>query len=144
MGKKLKILLRDSYLGMIRNSEGTKMFRDFFGRVGKNKRNLAKEGRTSCALFVSSIIHHFKLIKEPHLTVSGTLKDMKISGWLKTKNPLPGDVILWDKKNGHYHLGFCLGRDKAISNDREKGLPLSHNLTFGGKRKIKAFFRKRI
>jgi len=139
------LLLKDSYLSMIKNSEETEMFRDFWGKIRDKKENLTKNGQRSCAFFVTSVLYHFKLIKSPHLTVCGTIRDMRKSSWFEIEKPKNGSVILWEKKRGHYHLGFYLGSKKAISNSRKKRTPIIHHFTFNGKRGIKAFFwNKRI
>lgn len=138
--QKPKLLLKESYFAMIKNSEGTRMFRDFWGKIGGKKENLTKDGQRSCAFFVSAILRHFNLIKRPHLTVNGTLNDMKKSSWLEIKKPRKGSVILWEKKRGHYHFGFYLGDRKAVSNNREKRVPKIHHFTFNRKRKIEKIF----
>mgnify|MGYP000680999262 CR=1 FL=1 len=137
---KPKPLFFENYFSMIKNSEGSRMFQDFFAILNGKKKNLTQKGRLSCAFFVSSILYHFSLIKAPHLTVEGTLKDMKNSGWFEIKKPKKGCVILWEKKKGHFHLGFCLSSRKAISNSRQKRVPILHSIDFSGKRKIISFF----
>jgi len=141
MGK-VKLLFKNSYLSMIKNSQGTKMFRDFFGKIRNKKENLTKNGRRSCAFFVSSILYHFHLIKDLHLTVNGTIRDMKKAGWFRTREPREGSVILWEKRRGRYHLGFYLGERKAISNDKRGRTPIIHDLNspHGEKRQIESFF----
>ena len=140
--RKVKLLFKNSYLSMVKNSQGTRMFRDFFGKIKNKEENLTKNGRRSCAFFVSLILHHFNLIKFPHLTVRGTIADMKRSGWFKIKKPREGSVILWERKKGRYHLGFYIGNRKAISHDRRKRTPIIHCFTSPNneKRKIEAFF----
>jgi hypothetical protein len=150
--KKPKLLLFDSYLAMIKNSEGTKIFRDFYGRFDKKKENLTKGGDLSCAFFVSAILYHFGLIKEPHLTVEGVLEDMspvrnprllngvQKSGWYKISRPRKGSIILWKERQGHRHLGFYLGNQKAISNNSKRRVPKIHHYTFNQRRKIEAIF----
>jgi len=143
--RKSQLLLKDNYLSMIKNSQGTKIFRDFFAKIKNKKINLTGKGKHSCALFVSSILHHFNLIQSPHLTVDGTIKDMRKSGWFEIERLKTGAVLLWQKQKSHYHLGFYLGEEKAISNDKIKKVPLTHNFTFNQKRKIeKIFWHKKI
>lgn len=139
---KPKLLFKESYLLMIKNSKGTKMFRDFFGEINGRKENLTKDGQRSCAFFVSSILYHFYLIRDLHLTVNGTIRDMKKAGWFKTRKPKKGSVILWKKRRDRYHLGFYLGGKKSISNDKRKRTPIIHGLNnpHGEKRQIESFF----
>ena len=144
MGKP-KLLLKESYLSMIKNSEGVKIFRDFWGKIKDKKENLTKNGRHSCAFSVSSILYHFNLINSPHLTVKGTIKDIRKSGWFEIEEFKKGSVILWEKKRGHQHLGFYLTNKKAISNSRRKRVPTIHDFTFNQKRKIeKIFWHKKL
>jgi len=141
--EKIQILFKDNYLSMIKNSQGTKIFRDFFGKIKNKKINSTDKGRRSCAFFVSSILYHFNLIKSPHLTVDGTIKDMRKSGWFEIKKPKEGSIILWEKQKGHYHIGFYLGGQKAISNNRKKRMPTVHHFTFSQKRRIENLFSHR-
>lgn len=142
---KSKLLIFDSYLATIKNSVGTKMFRNLFLNVNGKKTDVLKNGDLSCAYFVSSILYLFGLIKEKHATVDGSIKGMKRFGWKIIKKPKIGCVILWDLKDGHRHLGFYLGGKSAISHRPEKRVPVKHHWTYGvdkngnPKRKILAF-----
>ena len=149
---KLKLMIFDSYLSAIKNSVGTKIFRNLFFNVNGKKKDILKNGDLSCAYFISSILYLFGLIKEKHATVDGALKDMKKSGWKEIKNPKPGCIILWDYKPlkngklGNRHLSFYLSGKSAISHRSEKRMPIRHDLNRGtGKniipiRKIIAFY----
>ncbi len=140
MAKKIKSDIKKSYLAMIKNSQGTKMFSDYFAFVKGKSKNLLKKGRLSCAFFVSSVLKIFNLIESVHLTVKGTIKDLKKSGWQKTKRPKIGDILVWEKEQGHFHIGFYLGKNQAISNSSKKGFPEKHHYTYKGKRKIIEIF----
>lgn len=153
-----KFLLKDSYLSVIKNSIGSKIFRNSFTIIDGQKKDLLKNGKLSCAFFVSSILVIFKLIKEVHLTVDGTIKDLEKSGWKKVypvkffakqklfsmvKKLKIGSIILWEEKNGHKHLGFFIGKNQAISNAfyfYKKREPIIHHLTYNGRRKIEEIF----
>lgn len=135
----------DSYLAFIKNSVGTKSFRNFYALVDGKKTDILKKGDLSCAFFVSSVLVIFKLIKEVHTTVDSTIKDLQNSGWQKIKRPKVGCVLVWESKadkNGsaHRHVGFYLGQGQAISNNSKLGSPSSHHPTFNGQRKIEAIF----
>jgi hypothetical protein len=140
------ILFFDSYFSAIKNSVGTKMFRNLFLNVNGKKSDVLKNGDLSCAYFVSSILYLFGLIKEKHATVDGTLMDMEKSGWREIKKPEIGSVILWETQKKHEHLGFYLGEKSAISHRPEKRFPIKHHWTYGTdkngnpKRKIIAFY----
>lgn len=148
---KNKLLVYDSYLKMIKNSVGTKMFQNLYLEKGARKiditKNGSKEGYFSCAFFISNILLIWGLISEGHANVSSTTKDMLKNEWKKIpKNKAkPGDVIVWEKTrsvNGkwHFHNGFYIGNKKAISNDSGKGVPVVHSWDYNGKRKIVAVY----
>src|SRR3989344_1036603 len=126
-----------SYLAMIQNSPGTKMFRNLYINLPSGKTDILKNGDLSCSVFVSSILYWWGLIADTHANVDSTIKDMLDSDWQKIKKPLPGCVIEWEPKliNGgvNKHVGFYIGKNKAISNRFEKGTPLVHHWTYGNK-----------
>ncbi len=139
----MKILLRDSYLSIIKNSTGTRIFQSLYFRQ-KNKRiNILNKGKLSCAFHVSSILNLFNLVSTFHTTVKGTIKDMIGSGWKEIKKPKIGAVLLWEKKNGNEHLGFCIGNQKAISNSSKRHVPIIHHWSYNNKRKIIAIYWNR-
>ena len=146
MYKKQKVqpLLRESYLAVIKNSVGTKMFRNFYIRTDGNKEDITRRGELSCAYFVSSVLIMFGLIEKIHLTVDELIKEMKNCGWKRIKNPRKGSVLVWEaKKFGdeqHKHIGFFIGNTKAISNNYKKRAPTIHHWTFKRKRKVEAIF----
>lgn len=150
----MKIPLKKNYFAVIKNSEGTRMFRDFFVVYKKRVKNLTKRGELSCALFVSSILYLFGLIKNIHLGATketediapvGLLEDMKKSSWVEISRPKKGCVLLWEKIDGHFHVGFFLGDKKAISTSSIKRKVLIHDYKFNGKREIeKAFWHKKL
>jgi hypothetical protein len=146
--KDVVIITRDSYLAAIKNSVNTHLYRNFYAKVNNKKEDIVKNGELSCAYFVSSILVIFDLIKGIHLTVDGTEKDLKRSGWKRIKKPEIGCVLIWVAKKykdggTHRHMGFYMGKDKAISNDHEKGSPRVHHFTYAGKRKIEAIYCNR-
>lgn len=127
----IKLLIFDSYMSAIKASEGSTFFRHLYARIDGRKRDLTKSGGLSCALFVSSILIMFGLIKTRHVTVAGTLKDMRKNGWKEIKKPRPGAVLVWEKTRGHEHMGFYIGPARAISNNSLKKVPATHHWTFG-------------
>jgi hypothetical protein len=142
-----KLAIYDSYLKMVKNSVGIKIFRNFYLKKAARKIDITKNGQLSCAFFVSNILLIWGLISEGHATVESTTKDMIKNGWKKIPQSRvkPGDVIVWDKirtRNGklHYHNGFYIGNKKAISNDTKKRLPDVHHWVYNNKRKIVAIY----
>ncbi len=151
---KFKILIKESYLQTIKNSIGTRMFRNFFiiDDQGK-KRDVLMNGRHSCASFVSSILKLFSLITYPHATIESTIKDMLKNGWRVTKKLKPGNVLLWEEKEGNKHMGFFIGNKKAVSNAffyYKSRVPIAHHFTYGKtgnnlpRRRIEKIFTHKI
>lgn len=126
---------KESYLAMMRNAPGARLFRNLYADVGGEVRDILKDGQRSCASFVSFILYSFYLIETPHSTVAGVEKDLLSSGWRRTDTPHEGDVIVWEPKlqaeTESAHIGFYLGNDRAISNDWETGVPAEHHYTYG-------------
>jgi len=139
MGKpKFEILKHKSYLRMIRNSEGSEMFRSIFVLENGKEKDILTNGQLSCAFYVSCLLKLFDLISRPHATVDGAIKDMINNGWKETKKMKPGDVLVWEKKTfkdgkSHGHIGFYLGDKKAISNSARNGSLIIHQYTYGTK-----------
>lgn len=133
----MKLLLKDSYLKAIENSVGSKLFRNLYFDIDDKKTDILKNGVLSCAFFVSWILKNFNLIKEGHAMVNGTIKDLHKSGWKKIKRPKTGAVLVWEEKTftdgPHKHIGFYIGKNKAVSNSLKTKYPIKHHWTFGSK-----------
>lgn len=116
----MKLLLKKSYLSAIENSIGSNQYRNLYFEINGEERDIMKDGELSCALFVSSILHRFKLISSLHATVSGTEKDLFKSVWEEIEDLREGAVIIWSELdfNGekHGHIGFYWNGETAISN----------------------------
>ncbi len=150
MPHQIKPLIFDNYLALIKNSVGSKTWQNFYVKINGKKCDVMRSGDLSCAFFVSSLLALLGLIKRPHATVNSTLSDMENSGWHKIKKPKIGSILLWESQMGadgesHRHLGFYIGRHKAVSNSSSSRMPLIHHWTFGKrsgkpKRKIEAIF----
>ena len=140
----VKPILFDSYIAAIKNSVGTKMFRNSYAFVDGEKRDIMKNGELSCALCASSVLRMFDLVSETHGTVDGTVSDMKKSHWRQTKKPKIGAILVWEKKDFgdayHKHIGFYIGSSKAISNGAQKKTPVIHHWTFQNTRKVEAIY----
>lgn len=141
----MKLLFKDTYLTFVKGAVASKSYQKIFAKINGKKVNLVKNGRLSCAFFVSSVLKTFGLISELHATVAGTIKDMREKGWYVIKRPRVGSVILWEQKQGNKHLGFYIGKDKAISNSTKRRFPVIHHWTYGTqnhkpKRKVEKIF----
>lgn len=143
-----KILVYDSYLQMIRNSVGTKMFRNLYLKIRGKKIDATENGDLSCAYFVSNILLIWGLISEGHATIKGTKEDMKKNNWkeISKQKIKPGDVVVWEEKMSNKgrirsHIGFYIGNKKTISHfDGIKAITC-HHWTYNDKRKIIAVYR---
>lgn len=134
--KQVKPIILDNYLVMIKNSAGCNMYQHFYAKIKGEATDITKNGRLSCAFFVSSILTLFGLINKIHTTVDGTVKDLYDKGWKQIKKPKVGCILVWESqrfRNGesHKHIGFYLGKHKAISHSYQKRQPAIHHWTFG-------------
>ncbi|HLB32488.1 MAG TPA: hypothetical protein VJL27_02955 [Patescibacteria group bacterium] len=139
--RKIMPLIFDTYLAVIRNSAGSKLFRNFYAKVDGKKADIMRNGELSCAFYVSSVLVLFKFIIGVHGTVDSTIKDLKDSGWKEIKKPKIGSVLIWEKMDFgnnsiHKHIGFFIGGNKAISNSYKLGYPVEHSWNFNAKRKV--------
>lgn len=133
----VKILNTKSYLAMVKNAAKGEnyMFRNMFGEENDKEKDLTKDGALSCGKVASSILYLNKLIKDLHLTVEGTEKDMLASGWQEILELKEGAVIVWEPRPGddgalHLHMGFYLNSEEAMSNDSNgTGIPVIHHPT---------------
>ena len=131
--KKLK-----SLLAIVENSAlgDNYLFRNLYADVNGEEKDILEDGALSCAVFASAVLLNLELIKKPHATVSGTVKDMFESGWREIAQLGPGAVILWEKiifEDGkeHSHIGFYICNDEAISNSFADKCPRRHHITYG-------------
>ena len=148
----VEFLVFDTYLNTIEKSVGSDLFKTTWAKVDGKKKDITNSGQYSCASHVSSILlwfTEFGLLSTRHTGLEGLLKDMKKCGWYKIEKPKPGAVLHWEKmlKNGeeNEHIGFYVGGEIAISNERDAGVPIRHHYTYGerdGKpaRKIEAIY----
>lgn len=138
---KIEPLMFDTYFTVIKNSMGSKMFRNSYAKINGKKVDVLKDGDVSCAFYVSSILMMFKLISGIHATVDGTVKDLEKSGWKKITEPKIGCILVWEETDFgnndiHKHIGFFIGNKQAISNSNKKRFPVKHSWNFNGKRKV--------
>jgi hypothetical protein len=137
---------RKTLLKLIENSIGSKLFRNnyFFIDNKPQSKDILQNGKLSCAFYVSSILYLVKLISDLHTTVESTIKDLEKSGWYKLDKPKKGVIILWDKKKGHYHIGFYWNKNKAISNSSIKKSQIIHTLNYQNRKILAFYFHKEL
>ena len=70
--KKQKVIpiLFDTYIVVIKNSVGSNIFRNSYAKVNGKKKDILKNGKVSCAFFVSSILALFPLFKLNKISAS--------------------------------------------------------------------------
>lgn len=141
----IKPLLFDTYLAVVKNSIRSHLFHNYFANVNGKKIDVLQDGTLSCAFFVSSILSMFNLIEKFHATVESTQQDLKKSRWVKIEKPKPGAVIVWEavdfgEGQMHKHIGFYIGKNKAISNSDKEKHPVEHDWLFEGKRKVETIY----
>ena len=148
----IKILRKKNYLTMIENSlKGPNyLFRNFYVEENGQEKDVLENGGLSCAVVVSSILYLCNPILEfsgkpkwlnlTHANVLSTEKDMQKSGWYEIKDLRLGAVLVWEKKDSHKHIGFCIGNNMAVSNDSHTGFPWKHHYTYDGTRKIEKIY----
>ena len=140
-------LIKETYLACIRNSVGTKMFRNFFLKENGKVFDATENGNLSCAFYVSGLLRMINLIESVHGTVEGIREDLERSGWEKVEEPIPGDVIIWEADESpdpHKHIGFYLGINLAVSNSSIKRQVAKHDWTFDATRKVEAIYSNPI
>lgn len=147
MKRKLKLLKHRNYLAMINNSVGSKQYQNLWGEWENGKiEDITKGGELSCAVYVTSILKLFGLIREQKATVSSTVTRIKKEGWIaiSKKEIEPGDVIVWKRNDSgsiHPHIGFYVGNSNAVSNSTELRKIVRHSWNYSGKRKITEVLR---
>ena len=148
----IKLLKKKNYLAMIENSARGEnwMFRNFYIEKDGEVKDSLEDGNNSCAVLVSSILvllnNLFHWISGPHATVLSTEKDMRENGWHEIDSVKIGAILIWEKKEGHngnmhYHIGFYVGDNEAISNSsKDTGFPWKHHYTYNDTRKIEKIY----
>lgn len=148
--QKVEPLVKDTHLAVIKNSVGSKMFRNLYANVDGVKKDITENGNLSCAFFASSILLMSGLIKNIHATVIGTIKDLEQSGWIETQEPKEGAILVWAEKDfgegrKHKHIGFYIGNNIAISNSSSSGFPTEHNFEkYEGRTLEKIFWNPKL
>jgi len=152
----LKINKTKSLVTLVKNAikgGDNYFFRNLWANLdGGEEVDILQDGKNSCAVFVSWILLVLELIKHPHASVDGTIKDMIESGWIETDDLRPGAVVSYEKLSAkddllgvagvmHGHIGFYIGNDRVISNSsKTTGFPSEHHVTYNDTRKIEKIY----
>lgn len=143
-------LQKETYLKMIKNSIGIKLFNSLFVKFKNSGKiiDILDNGIYSCAFFVSSILALLKYLDSPHTTVKSTREALIKKKWKRIrKGPIQlGDVLIWEEitfpdGTKNQHIGFALNKKQAVSTSYKKRKVVKHHITFNNKRKIIEIFR---
>jgi hypothetical protein len=132
---KPKLLSYKNYLAFIDELPGSRIWRHLYAVNPDGKEVDLSNGVNSCAYMVSSVLHIFGWIDQPHATVKSTIREMENTGWRKVTTPEPGDIILWDG-----HVGFYLADNNVISTNSDSGQVERHGLTMSDGRRPLAYY----
>jgi hypothetical protein len=139
-----KRLWKKTYLSVVENAPGAKLFRHFYLNCSGHLHDGAHDGQSSCAFFVSSVLCMFNFLSESHYTVKETVVLMEKNGWYKINKPRRGAVLVWEEMEiedyEHFHIGFYLGKHRAVSNNSQKQSPFNHHYTFNNQRAIESIY----
>jgi len=140
-------LIKESLLAFVKNSVGSNTFRNFYAEVNGERKDITQDGFRSCAVFISSILLQFSLIKEGHTTVEGVVRDIEKNGWYKIDKPKAGCILIWKPEKFDesiqlwiQHAGFYIGDDQAISNSEKIRTPQIRHWTYDDTKKITAMY----
>lgn len=150
----LEKLLRLTYLKMIENSIGSKIFNSAFVKDKTTGKvfDVLNDGEYSCAFFVSGILSLVGLIDRPHSTVKTVSEVLARSErWERVEGltPVAGDVVVWEEAvfedgSKNDHIGFCLDEKTAVSTNYKEKKVAKHSIDFDGTRKFQEVFRPNI
>jgi hypothetical protein len=136
----MKILYRKTLLTFIRNSMGTSLFKNFIVEEDGETKDLLMDGSNSCALYVSTLLSMSKLLDTPRKMVDHLEEDLQAHGWRLIDTPRVGAVIIWAAQDNHRHVGFCVSKEKAVSNRSSVSVPGAHSIDFDGQRRIESIY----
>jgi hypothetical protein len=152
---KPKILHWETYLKMVENSEGSRLFNSVIVEQGGQKVDLLNDGELSCATFVSNILYLNHFLSVQKTSVDSLEKVMLESLDFEVISPADyepqvGDVVFWEKIIGedgvaHRHVGLVLNEQEAISTSSASHQAIRHPLykkpATGIDRQIERIFR---
>lgn len=134
----LEILKYDTYLNIIKNSVGSRLFNSFIVRSKETGRveDILKDGEYSAAFFISSILTLMHVIEKPCTTVSSLERHINEDDrWFSVtlEEVEAGDVIFYEDMllpdgSTTGHVGFAIDENEAISTDYKLRLVNKHTL----------------
>jgi hypothetical protein len=146
----IEVLRKETYLKMLENAPGTRLFNSVIVRFKDSGKilDVLGDGENSCAAFVSSVMMLAGLLEKQSATVESVRKKLLEKKWNKVsaEQIFPGDVVFWEGirfETGdiHEHVGFALSATEAVSTDYKQKQVVTHNIDFNGERKIELILR---
>lgn len=153
----MQVLKRETYLKMIENADGARIFNSLFVRRENSDKteDILNDGELSCAFFVSNLLFIFGWVNAPHTTVKSMREVLLGNEWedVGVNNIQQGDILFWeemifDDGDAHSHIGFALNEAEAISTSEKSRRILRHHITYGTgedgtpKRKVETAYRR--
>lgn len=135
----MKVLRRSTYLKMIENSVGSKIFNSRFIEENGKEIDELEDGNLSCAVFVSSIFLLNKMIDDILSDVIDVEKYMEESlsfVQVDENNIEKGDILIWEgikfQIDGlpHRHIGFAFSGKEAISTSDDEQKVIKHPIIY--------------
>lgn len=135
----MEILRKPTYLKMIENSVGSKIFNSRFIKENKKEFDELEDGNLSCAVFVTSI---FKLnnmtdkILSDVIDVETFMEQSNNFEKINTSEIQNGDILIWEgvifKIDGepHRHIGFAISNKEAISTSDDHRQVIKHPILY--------------
>jgi hypothetical protein len=145
--EKPKRLQHKTYLGMITNSVGTEMFRNWYVETPEQGEfDAMQDGENSSAFFVSGLLKMLDKLAAIHGTVDSTVRDLQESGWQTVGQSMPGDVLIWEAQRfgdrDQRHIGFYVGDGRAVSTSWTEKKVVVHDYKFDAQnRQIMEIYR---
>lgn len=147
-------LPRQTFLKMLENSVGTKLFNSLFVlfKDTNTTKDVLNDGEFSCAFFVSGILVLGGYLQRPNATVASLYKQCQTQNWTTVadqKDIEAGDIIFWEKTkfadgSENEHVGFAVSQEEAVSTNYIAKTVVRHPIWLaenGNERKITAIFR---
>jgi len=156
---KPKILKKETYLKMIGNSIGSKLFNSIIAIDNGVEKDILNDGQVSCAVFVSNILFLNGLLSKQRATINSLENDLLSLPQFQqisevNYKPEKGDMVIWEsiKFNSgseHRHIGFILNSKEAVSTDYREKCVVKHDIYRNTEdstkiRKIEKVFRYRF
>jgi hypothetical protein len=151
----MEILRKETYVKMIENAVGTRLFNSLMVREDGAVRDLLNDGEYSCAIFTSGVLLLNQKVARTRTTVTNLEADLLASDQFSQipvgSEVQPGDVVLWEKvryEDGseNRHIGFAVSQAEAVSTNYVQKCVVRHPLltnieNTGEVRKIERIFR---